>query len=130
MHPLKAPGLDSLPAMIFQKYWHIVCPGVSKLVLNILSNNADPGGINNTHIALIPKCKQPSRAKDFRSISLCNVVMKMTTKTIANRIKQTLSEIIDEEKSSFVKGRLITDNALVAIECFHWINEKRKEDVV
>ncbi|CAI8582897.1 unnamed protein product [Vicia faba] len=52
--------------------------------------------------------------------------MKLVTKTIANRIKQILHEVIDAEQSDFVHGILITDNALLAMECFHWMKKKRK----
>jgi len=82
--------------------------------------------MNRTYIALIPKCKKPSSPKDFRPISLCNVVMKIVTKTIANRLNAILPDIIDEEQSAFVKGWLITDNALIAMECFHWMKKKKK----
>lgn len=51
----------------------------------------------------------PSTPKDFRPISLCNLL-----------------EIIDEEQSAFIQGRLITDNALISMECFHWIKTKTK----
>lgn len=75
---------------------------------------------------LIPKCKKPSFPKEFRPISLCNVVMTIVTKTVANRIKVVLREVIDEEQSVLVQGRLITDNALIAMECFHWLKKKKK----
>ncbi|CAI8601293.1 unnamed protein product [Vicia faba] len=52
--------------------------------------------------------------------------MKLLTKTIANKIKSILSDIIDEEHNAFAKGRLITDNALVAMECFYWLKKKDK----
>lgn len=45
--------------------------------------------------------------------------MNLVTKTIANSVKLVLPEVIDEEKSAFIKGRLITDNALIALECFY-----------
>jgi ribonuclease HI len=126
MHPLKAPGPDGLPALFFQKFWHIVGRDVQNLVLEILNNNRSPEDINNTFIALIPKIKNPVTPKDYRPISLCNVVMKIVTKVIANRIKPLLPDIIDEEQSAFVQGRLITDNALIAMECFHWMKKKKK----
>jgi hypothetical protein len=82
--------------------------------------------INKTFVALIPKCKNPSAAKHFRPISLCNVIKKIVTKALANRIKTILPDVVDEEQSAFVKGRLITDNALIAMECFHWLKKKTK----
>lgn len=44
------------------------------------------------------------------------MVMKSLTKRITNRLKHILPEVIDKEKSAFVKGRLITDKSLIAME--------------
>lgn len=126
MHPLKAPGPDGLPALFFQKFWHIVGREVQDLVLKFLNNSEDPHEINKIFLVLIPKGKNPSSPKDFRPISLCNVVMKIVTKVIANRLKHTLGDVIDIEQSVFVQSRLITDNALIAMECFHWFKKKTK----
>lgn len=90
MHPLKAPGPDGLPALFYQKYWNIVGKDVEELVLKILNDNMSPESLNQTFIVLIPKCKNPISPKDFRPISLCNVVLKIVTKTIANRVKHIL----------------------------------------
>lgn len=55
MHPLKAPGLDGLPALFFQHYWHIVGRDVTTLVLGILNDGTSMESINKTFIVLIPK---------------------------------------------------------------------------
>lgn len=47
--------------------------------------------LNGTFIALIPKCDNPSSYNEFRLISLQNVVYKIITKVIANKIKPILS---------------------------------------
>lgn len=89
MHPSKAPGSDSMPASFFQKFWHIIGNDILSFVLNILNNNASPACINETFIALIPSC-----TKDFLPISLCNVVYKLVSKTVTNRLKMVLLMLI------------------------------------
>jgi len=81
MHPLKAPGPDGLPAIFFQKYWHIVGSDVGTLALDILNEGKSLECVNRTFVVLIPKCKNPSSPSQFRPISLCNVIMKIVTKT-------------------------------------------------
>lgn len=86
MAPLKSPGPDSLPALFFQKYWHLLGSDIISCVLDFLNNYHLPRVLNFTFIVLIPKVSRPKRITEFRPISLCNVVYKLGSKTIANRI--------------------------------------------
>lgn len=94
---------------------------IQNIVLNVLNNAYDPTTLNHTHIALIPKIKNPESPVDFRPISLCNVSL-LITKIIANHLKIHLPAIINPCQSAFVPRRLITDNALLAFEVFHFMN--------
>lgn len=44
--------------------------------------------VNFTYIAHIPKIKIPSTPSDFRYINLCNMMYKLTSKVLANRLKK------------------------------------------
>ena len=125
LHPYKSPSPDSMSALLFQKYWSIVGNNVTNLVLNVLNSGMSMAEINKTNIALVPKCKNPLRMTNFRPISLCSVVYKLISKTLANRLKAILPYIISKNQSAFLAKRLITDNVLVAYEIMHYIKRKR-----
>ena len=125
MHPNKAPGPDGMNALFYQTYWEIVGEDVICKVLNFLNGVGNIGDVNQTHIVLIPKKKHCESPDDFRPISLCNVIYKIVAKVLANRLKLVLPVVVHESQSGFVPGRLITDNVLVAYECFHYLRKKK-----
>lgn len=95
-------------------------------VLQILNTVVMPPGLNDTYICLIPKVSCPQKITEFCPISLCNVVYKIVSKVLANRLKKILPEVINESQSAFVLRRQITDNMLVVFETMHCMNQKRK----
>ncbi|KAL0302585.1 UNVERIFIED_CONTAM: putative mitochondrial protein [Sesamum angustifolium] len=124
MASLKSLGPDGMPPIFFQKYWHIIKFDVINCVLNILNDRVLDPSLNFTHIVLIPKIHKPELITHFHPISLCNVIMRITTKCIANRLKPLLDKIITPTQSAFVSSRLITDNVLIAFEINYFIKNK------
>ena len=120
-----APGPDGMNALFYQKYWHVVGNDVIAAVLDFLNSGIMIPDINYTHIILIPKVKSLERISDFRPISLCNVIYKIISKAMANRLKQILPQLIAPFQSAFVLGRLIIDNILMAYETLHAMHCKR-----
>lgn len=88
-----------------------------------------PCNINYTFICLFPKKNDPKLPSDYRSISLSIVVVKIVTKTIANKINTILPNFISLQQSAFLHNRLIFDNTLFAYQAFHYLKiHKKKEE--
>jgi len=125
--PLKAPGPDGFPGRFFQRNWGVLKKDIINSVKLFFAEGRMPEGVNDTAIVLIPKTSHPETLKDYRPISLCNVVYKIVSKCLVNRLRPLLETVICENQSAFIPGRLITDNALIAFECVHAIQQDRAD---
>ena len=96
MHPTKALEPDGMLPIFFKHYWNIIRPEVVNCVLSSLNSGKMSCSLNETYICLIPKVKSPQNIIEFRPISLCNVVYKLISKILANRLKKVLAAVIDE----------------------------------
>lgn len=86
----KALGPDGFLAVFYQKHWKIVKAGVVATCLHILNEEGIITPLNYIYIALILKIMKLRNVTDFRLISLCNVIYRIVTKAIANRLKRIL----------------------------------------
>lgn len=71
-------------------------------------------GINEALICLIPKGEQSETLNQFQPISLCNVLCKAVSKVLSNRLKPLMSTLTGMFQASFIPGRSIVDNIVVA----------------
>lgn len=112
MGSFKAPSLDGFHALFFKQYWEVVGDKVFAFVRNAFASQQFDLKVGETLVVLIPKVDNPSSFKDFRPISLCNVVYKLITKILVNRICPALDDIMSPLQSSFIPGRNTSDNAI------------------
>lgn len=96
MHPSKSPGLDGMSPFFFQKYWHIVRHNVTAAVLSVLHSGGYLHKMNYIHIVLIPKRNNPLYITEYRPISLGNVVSRIISKVLENRVKPILPNVISD----------------------------------
>lgn len=118
MHPSKSPSPDGMSLCFFQKYWGTMGVDVCFVVCHFLETGEMINETNFTYIALIPKVKDLIDPIQLRPIALCNVVYKISSKVLANKLKVILPSIISPlQISAFVLDRMISDDTLVAFEC-------------
>nr|GEZ41484.1 hypothetical protein [Tanacetum cinerariifolium] len=72
--------------------------------------------VNATVISLVPKVASPSKVSEFRPIACRNVVYKIISKIICNKIKGVLGSLVSENQIAFIPSRQISDNILLSQE--------------
>jgi hypothetical protein len=85
-------------------------------VLQILNGFAlETGAIarfNFGILSLIPKVPGADKVKQFRPISLINVLFELVARAYAMRLSLVAHRIISHSQSAFIKGRMIHDGPL------------------
>lgn len=114
-----SPGPDGLNAAFFKSAWTWISQDVHDLVTAFYSSAFMQPEINQTFIVLIPKKMQPISPQDFRPISLCNVIYKIISKSLADRLKPYLPNFIDHSQAAFIKDRHISANIIITQEIIH-----------
>uniref|UniRef100_A0A803NJC2 RNase H type-1 domain-containing protein n=1 Tax=Cannabis sativa TaxID=3483 RepID=A0A803NJC2_CANSA len=111
IHLDTSPGPDGITPGFFQKCWHIVKQDVCSVVRSLFSDGTIPTGLNRTHIILVPKKKSPSNMGDLRPISLCNVLYKIISKVLSNRLK--IKGIRVANGAPFISHMLFADDSYI-----------------
>jgi len=107
----KSPGTDGYTAEFYKFFWG----DIGTLLVRSINYGFISGNLSVTQregiITLLPKGNKPKLfLKNWRPISLLNVAYKIASSTIADRLKNVLPIIINEDQTGFLKGRFIGEN--------------------
>ena len=107
----KSPGLDGFTVEFYKFFWI----DIGQYILRSLNYGYHTGSLSITQkqgvITCIPKPnKSRMNQKNWRPISLLNVVYKLASAVISNRIKKVLDSIINENQKGFIAGRFLGEN--------------------
>ena len=107
----KTPGSDGFTAEFFKFFWI----DLKMFILNSINYGYKTGSLSITQkqgiITCLPKPnKSPFYLKNWRPISLLNVIYKLASSVIASRLKNVLHKLIHEDQKGFIAGRFIGEN--------------------
>ena len=125
MESNKTPGTDGLPAEFYKVFWK----DISSFLISALNYAFDSGCLSVTQrrgvIKLIPKKDAELYfIKNWRPITLLNTDYKIAAKSIANRIKLVLPNLVNYDQTGFLKGRFIGENIRLIDSIIQYATEK------
>nr|XP_009771337.1 PREDICTED: uncharacterized protein LOC104221892 [Nicotiana sylvestris] len=126
MDPASAAGPDGYNGKFFQFCWDIIKEDITNFVQAVFNDRRLAKFFSHTCLVLIPKVDSPCSFSDLRPISLSNFTAKIISKILSKRLNPILGKLISENQSGFVKGRLITENILLAQEIAQGVNKKNR----
>lgn len=91
---LKDPCIDGYGAYFFKKAWNIVKYDVVKAVQDFFVNGHIYKVANYTLVTLIPNSKEAKTIKEYRSISCCSMIYKITSKILIASVGRVMKSII------------------------------------
>ncbi|KAK1290278.1 hypothetical protein QJS10_CPB18g01194 [Acorus calamus] len=115
----KAPGPDGFPGEFYKKIWPLIKSDLFQAVQYFYRTAKLPISWGATHVALIPKLKNPITLKEYRPISICDTKYKIISKMLVMRLKEVLPHIIGKEQGAFIPGRSIHSHLLLVQEMMH-----------
>lgn len=119
MGSYKVSGLDGFQVVFFKRTWNITGHTVYSFVQRVLEEEEYPSEEAETLLILIPKETKPSSIRILRPINLSNAIFKLISKTIVNRLRGILGEIIAPTQTGFAPGRQSIDNVIICQEIIH-----------
>ena len=104
----KSPGSDGFTTEFFKMFWK----DLGHFVVRSLNYGYESGTLSQTQrkgiITCIPNDGKPKHfMKNWRPITLLNTIYKISSRTLANRIKTVLHKIINSDQTGFIPGRFI-----------------------
>lgn len=126
----KALGPDGFTANFFHAFWEHIKQEFWELVDESRSMHLILPSLNMTFIALIPKMENSNTPNKYRSIVLCNVIYKLISKVVVNRLKPLLPLLIFPEQTGYVEGRQILKGVILSHEVIHSLKILKKPSMI
>jgi exonuclease III len=118
-----AGGPDGLSVKFVKKFWPIFRTPLTKYAAYCIDNGSLTATFLTASIRLIPKKGDQSAIKNWRPISLLNVLYKVISKALNNRLKKLSGTILTRSQKGFVDKRFIQECIINIVETINTGNK-------
>jgi hypothetical protein len=120
-----AGGPDGLSVKFIKKFWYCFRGPLKKYVSFCVQKGSLSHTFATAAIKLIPKKGEANKIKNWRPISLLNVLYKVAAKAINNRLKKVAPYCLSRSQKGFVDKRYIQECLINIVESVNFA-EKTK----
>lgn len=107
----KAPGPDGFTSLFYRTAWPIIKHDIMRAFHALWSlNGRSLHLVNQAYMILLHKKPDALCIRDYHPISLIHSFSKLFTKVLTNRLAPKLHELVQQNQSTFIQGRLLPDN--------------------
>jgi exonuclease III len=117
-----AGGPDGLSVKFVKKYWAVFKNPLTDYASFCINKGELTQSFSTASIKLIPKKGDISNIKNWRPISLLNVLYKVMSKALNNRLKRIAGKIVTRSQKGFVDKRYIQECLINIIETINYGN--------
>lgn len=123
----KKPGPDGLPIEVYKIFWTKIKDVLFHALEYAIEHRRLHASAKFGIISLMPKKDVDTRVLDnWRPITLLNADYKIYAKWIANRLKQILPNIIDQDQTGYIKNRFIGSNIRRTLDIIDYVKIEQK----
>lgn len=116
LNPNKSLGPDELTPCFYKGVWPVLGEEVTITISKFFYYHVMLTATNSTILTLIPKFPGATIIKDYRPISCCNTLYNAISKLLVTRLKPIIYRLILPNQKTFINGRLLLQNFLLASE--------------
>ena len=130
MEKNKAAGPDGFNADFYQYVWPIVHQDLLRLVNDFVDQKINIDRLNYGVVTLVPKGAESDRIQKYIPICLLNVVFKIITQMLVNRLTPVISKVVKNTQTAFINNRFIMDGVVVLHEVLNDLQTKKNAGIL
>lgn len=121
----KASGPDGFPAEFYQTFWAVIKGDLMALFAQLQTDELPLHKLNFGVVTLLPKKENAIQIQQYMPICLLNIIFKIFTKVVTNRISVIAHKVIRPTQTDFMPGRHILEGVVIFHEAIHELHTKK-----